>query len=238
MLRYFLRVAPEYGARQAVLSLRARKDTGCYRRLFEDLGPELPKIQQTAIDALEDPDPEVARNAVQALGRWGTPEAEAALWDRLQRLHQHWAGREAQLRSASDAAGMEQALVSAIASGGNWICGPDKLARLADLAVSNLQKQQVESWIAQWKQEKTLIHPGWFPEDDPTFMVLQYNSLTEDQLVAKLAQFPRGTMLFWQFWQPGQISPPVAMSRQEEVYERMRAVAGQHGVTLGKANHP
>jgi hypothetical protein len=68
--------------------------------------------------------------------------------------------------------------------------------------------------------------------------VLQYEALTEDQLRTKLEQFPRGTKLLWQFWQPGQISPPVSMSKQEEVYERMRAVAEEHGVALGEANHP
>ena len=90
----------------------------------------------------------------------------------------------------------------------------------------------------QWKQGPALINSGWYPEDNPTFSVLQYGSLTRDQLPVKLAQFPHGTKLVWQFWQPGQISPPVSLAKQEELYERMRAVAKQHGVELGKANHP
>ena len=67
--------------------------------------------------------------------------------------------------------------------------------------------------------------------------MLQYDSLTEDQLSAKLAQFPPGTELLWQFWPPGQISPGVSMAKQEEFYDRMRAVAQQHRITLGKANY-
>jgi hypothetical protein len=83
-----------------------------------------------------------------------------------------------------------------------------------------------------------MITPSWFPEDNPTFSVLQYDSLTVDGLRGRLAQFPRGMQLLWQFWQPGQISPPVSMTLQEALYESMRAIAEKNGVTLGKSNYP
>ena len=95
-----------------------------------------------------------------------------------------------------------------------------------------------ESWTKQWKGGPATISPNWFPSDNPTFSVLQYSSLTENQLRAKLAQFPGGTELVWQFWPPGRISPPVSISVQDAVYERMRAVAGENGIRLGRANHP
>src|ERR1043166_1914084 len=117
-------------------------------------------------------------------------------------------------------------------------CPPDKLARLAELVWTKGQMQQIESWVKEWKQGSAMIHASWFPEDNPTFSVLQYVQLSEDQLRAKLGQFPRGTQLRWQFWQPGQISPPVSMARQEAFYERMRAGAEQHGILLIKVNHP
>ncbi|MGO9130659.1 MAG: hypothetical protein ACLQIS_13125 [Bryobacteraceae bacterium] len=246
MLRYFLRVDPAYGARQVSASLNARKDTGCYRQLLQSLGTELPQVQQRAIQALDDSDPELVQDAVVALGRWGLADAEAALWARLRRFHQDWAGREGQLRAVpfdrrspgSQAAALEEALVSSIAQGNGWICPPDKLARLEGLVSTKGQGQQIEGWIRQWEQASALIMPAWFPEDAPTFSVLQYNSLTEEQLCLKLGQFPRGTQLMLQFWQPGQISPPVSMALQEALYEHMRTVAEKNGVTLGKANHP
>ena len=118
------------------------------------------------------------------------------------------------------------------------ICPPDKLARIAELVSTKRQGQQIESWIKEWKGGPALINSSWFPEDNRTFSVLQYVSLTEEQLRAKLTQFPRGMKLLWQFWQPGQIPPPVSMAVQENLYELMRGVAEKHGVTLGKANHP
>jgi hypothetical protein len=245
MLRYFLRVAPQYGAKEVEASLGPRKDTHCYSSLFQELGDELPKVQQSAIHALDDPDPELVQDAVLSLGHWGSGNAEAALWARLRRFHRDWAGRESQLRVTPDyqspgsrGAALEQGLVLAIAGGNNWICPPDKLSRLAKLVWTFSQRQKIENWIKQWRQTPALINSSWYPEDNPTFSVLQYGSLTENQLRAKLAQFPAGTQLLWQFWQPGQIAPPVSLAKQEEFYERMRAKAEQHGVGLGKANHP
>jgi hypothetical protein len=245
MLRYFLRVDAAYGARQVSASLGARKLTHCYSNLLQSLGDELPKAQRSAVEALDDSDPELVQDAVLALGRWGSADAEGALWARLRRFHEEWTGREDQLRPAPDytspgsrGAALEQGLVSAIAGGSNWICPPNQLARIAELVSTKGESRQIENWIRQWKQGPALIDPSWFPENRRTFSVLQYVALTEDQLLGKLAQFPQGTELLWQFWQPGQISPPVSMAVQEALYERMRSAAEEHGVTLGRANHP
>jgi hypothetical protein len=244
MLRYFLRVAPEYGASQVSASLNAGKDTACYRTLLSDLGAQLPQAQQSAIDAMDDPDPLLVVDAVAALRKWGSKEAEAALWARLERFHTEWAGREDQLRSAQfsqsaeviHGATLEQALAWAIAKGTNWSCPPDKLARLAGMVHAKAQVAEIEGWSQQWKGGSASINPTWFPEDSPTFWLLQYDGLTEEQLRAKIAQLPRGMQLEWQFWKAGQISPAVSMEKQEAVYERVRAVAEEHGVVLGKAN--
>src|SRR5262249_38884810 len=172
MLRYLLRVDPAYGAKQVSASLRARKDTHCYSNLLQSLGDELPEAQQSAIEALDDSDPELVQDAVLALGRWGSADAEMALWARLRRFHREWVGREDGLRATPDyqssgsrGAALEQALVSAIAGASSWICPPDKLARIAELVSTNRQAQQVESWIKEWRQGSALIQPNWFPED-------------------------------------------------------------------------
>jgi hypothetical protein len=245
MLRYFLRVAPEYGVTEVSAALGARKNTGCFRLLLSDLEAELPKAQPVAIGALDDADPEVAQSAAGALGLWGSADAEKQLWVRLEWFHKEWEGREEQLRATADresagsrAAVMEAVLVSAIARGTNWLCPPESLAKLSDLVWNKDQRQQIEAWRKQWNEGPAVIQTNWFPQDKPTFSILQYVGLTEEQLGAKLAQFRSGTELGWQFWQPGQISPLVSMVKQEAVYERMRAVAGQRGIILQKVNHP
>jgi hypothetical protein len=245
MLRYVLRVDAAYGAEQVRASMNSRKDTHCYSQLFQSLGDELPAAQESAITALNDSDPEVTQDAVIALGRWGSSEAETPLWSRLERFHKEWTGREGELRITPDyqspgsrGAALEQALVRAIAAGTGWICPPDKLERLNNLSWMEAQKRQIESWIKQWNSGPARISSPWFPEDSPPFSVLQYDGMTEEQLRTKLGQLPRGTQLLWQFWQPRQISPPVSMEKQEAAYERIRTLAQSYGITLTPLNHP
>lgn len=244
MLRYFLRLEPEFGARAVRASLAARKVTGCYHFLLQDLGEALPKVEPLAILALDDTDLEVANDAALALGHWGTASGEAALWARLKRFHQEWQGREGELRATppySDpiarATALESTLVNSIATGANWICGPEKLAQLSALA-SPRQQMQVATWSKQWAQGQASILPNWYPEDRLSFGVLQYSNLDEQQFKAKLSQMPRGMKLYFQIWKPGQISPPVSMEKQEAVFQSLRSHAAQFGVTIEKKSDP
>ena len=244
MLRYFLRLDPEFGMKAVQASLAARKATGCYRMLLQNLGDSLPKVEQAAISALDDTDLEVANDAALALGRWGTANAEKALWSRLKHFHQEWQGREGELRMAPDhnspiarATALETTLVNSIATGTNWICGPEKLARLGSLA-SPRQQMQVSTWSEEWERDEAIILPNWFPEDRLSFGVLQYSNLSEEQFRAKLSQMPGGMKLYFQIWKPGRISPPVSMEKQEALFEGLRSYAAQFGVTIEKKSDP
>jgi hypothetical protein len=244
MLRYFLRVDPELGTRAVQASLGARKETGCYRMLLQDLGKSLPKVEQTAISALDDADLEVANDAALALGRWGTAKAEPALWARLTRFHQEWRGREGELRITPDynspvarATALESTLVNSIATGTNWICGPEKFERLRALASLSAQTQ-VTNWARLWERGDALILTNWYPEDQLSFGVLQYSNLDDEQFRAKLSQTPGSMRLYFQIWKPGQISPPVTMERQEAVFESLRKHAAQFGVAIEEKSGP
>jgi len=244
MLRYLLKLDPDLGVQEVQASLAARSQTGCYRTLLQDLGKYLPKAEQVAISALDDADLQLASNAALALGRWGTPNAEAALWGRLERLHQEWQGRESELRQmpedsgpAALSAALESALVNSIATGMTWICPPEKLDRLSALA-SPQQQRQIASWSEQWRNGGAVIGPTYFPEDQPSFTVLQYSQLDEEQLRAKLSQFPGGTKLYFQFWKPGHVLPPVSMQEQDAIFQSLRSYALQYGVTLEGRDGP
>ena len=244
MLRYFLRLEPEFGAKAVEASLAARKKTGCYRFLLQELGDALPKVEPLAISALDDTDLEVANDAALALGHWGTASAELALWVRLKRFHQEWQAREGDLRATppytdpiARATALESTLVNSIATGTNWMCDPEKLAQLSALA-SPRQQIQVATWSKQWAQSQALILPNWYPEDRLSFGVLQYSNLDEAQFEAKLSQMPRWMKLYFQIWKPGQISPPVSMEKQEAVFQALRTHAAQFGVTIEKKSDP
>jgi hypothetical protein len=221
MLRYFLRVAPEYGSSAVNGAMDARKNTGCYRMLLPELGDKLPAVEKRAIQALADPDAEVAISALQTLQKWGSPDAEKALWDLLE-------------SPGANAAKLEYWLVLAIGQGRSWMCPPEKLARLSRLVRSRTQRPQIESWISQWKEQPAVIRPIFYTDRDPTFSVVQYDQLTEEQLVSKLAQFPRGTEFQWSFWPVEQAIPTVSLAKQEALYERVRAAAERSGAWIAK----
>jgi hypothetical protein len=243
MLRYFLSMDPKYGTKMVQASLTERKVTGCYRMLLQDLAKSLPKVEQVAISALDDEDLEVANDAALALGRWGTAKAEPALWTRLHRFHDQWKDREGELRVMPDynspiahATAMESTLVNSIATGTNWICGPEKLEHLRALA-SPRQQMQISEWSKQWERGEALILPNWYPEDRLSFGVLQYSNLDEEQFRAKMSQMPRGTKLQFQIWKPGQISP-VSMEKQEAAFQALRMYATQFGVIIEEKSTP
>jgi len=244
MLRYFLTLEPEFGVKAVEASLGARKVTGCYHFLLQELGDALPKVEPLAISALNDTDLEVANDAALALGHWGTASAEAALWARLKRFHQQWQVREGELRATppytdpiARATALESTLVNSIATGTNWICGPEKLAQLSALA-SPRQQIQVATWSKEWAQGQALILPNWYPEGRLSFGVLQYSNLDEQQFRAKLSQMPPGMKLYFQIWKPGQISPPVSMEKQEAVFEALHSHAAQFEVGIEKKSDP
>jgi len=245
LLRYFLRVDPAYGAQQIAVSLGQRKENACYKYLLQSLGDLLPKAEDSAVRALDDPDPDLVIDALVALRLWGSAAAEPALWARLKRFHEEWAGQADQFRLVGDPGSegshgfsLEQSLAGAIAAGAGWICPPDKLALLSELVGSAAQKRQIESWAQQWSQSPATITPNWSPDGSLSFSVLQYVLRNEEQLAAKIGQLPAGMRLIWKFQDFGQFSPPVTMAMQDAAYERLRAVAEKHGVTLGKAGKP
>jgi hypothetical protein len=239
MLRYFLRVDPEFAAREVQASFDARKATGCYPTLFEDLGTSLPKVEQLAISALDDPDAEVSTGAAQALGRWGSAKAEPALWGRLKRFHEEWHDREGELRITPDlrdpiarATILERTLLASIVSGTNWICGPKEFNQLRALT-SQQNWSNLTHWTEEWEEgQPWILEPFWGLDDQLTFSVLQYSNLDETQIRMKLSQLPRGSRLYFQTYTGQQMSSPVSMEKQQEVLQGLRKHAAQFGVTI------
>lgn len=223
MLRYFLRVDPKVGAKEVQAQLAARKVTGCYPTLLEDLGASLPPVEQLAISDLNDADVEVSTSAARALGRWGTAKAEPALWARLARFHQEWptGAGELPLTDKDTSArvwaldNLETTLVYSIGSGTNWICGPEKLRRLRAIT-SPQQGMAISQWINQWEgaDGPWILSPFWGAEDQLTFRVLQYLQLDEEQIRVKLGQMPRGSKLYFQTYTAEQMGSPVSMEKQ------------------------
>jgi len=233
MLRYFLRVSPEYGVAQVGDALGQRKVTGCYTFQLTGLKEDIrrPMLEQIAIGALGDPSPEVARNAAEALQRYGSRKAEAALWKRLEEFHEKWKGRTDELRYRPGAnsdlmaeIGLEQVLVQAIANGQAWIATEDTIRRLKVLA-SPQTKSQLDGALQEIQRGEYGFHMGWWPGGTLDYNVGRYSGNGMAALKEKLAQLPSGTHL-------NMVTTVAERDRHRAEFDQIRDAAAANGLVL------
>jgi hypothetical protein len=243
LLRYFLRVDPEVGAREVRAQLASENVTSCYPTLLEDLGPYLPAVEHLAVIDLDDPDLRIATGAARALGRWGTAKVEPALWARLTRFHQEWPNgvgglplTESTRANLQALETLESTLMYAIVGGTNWLCGPEDLTRLRGL-VSSSNRRSLDQWIDEWEgaDGPLIIEPNyWGPYGRLSFRIMQlpYTDLDEGQIRVKLAQWPKGSRFYFQTYTREQMGSPVSREKQLAILQDLRAYAARFGVTV------
>jgi len=200
MLRYFLRVSPDFGAEEASDAISGRKTKGCYRTELSDLKEliRVPQLERVVIAKLDDQSPSVARDAAVALQEFGSSNAEAALWARLEKLHTKWKDKpdrrlHPQL-GASDFnkdSGLEQALVDGIAKGQAWFANDETIRKLKALFSPAMQEDLDNISKALHERNFGLNLTSW-PDTDLQFTVGWYRVTGMAALKEKLAQFPAG----------------------------------------------
>lgn len=215
VLAYFLRVRPEYGATAVNKALAMRKQTGCYKYLFTEVAPLRydANLENAAVAHLNDPDPQVVADAAEALGKYGSPKVEAALWARLRRT-----GDAAKARER-----FEWRVVEALATAQNWYESRARLRQIRALCATDNMRRQVDQYIGENTPSgvnvtyDALSDAGWWS-------VGHYNGRGRSAFLAKLAQFPRGAAFSWQDINVGQ--------EAERLFTQTQTFAQAHGMTL------
>jgi hypothetical protein len=200
MLRYFLRVSPDYGTKEASDALRGRKRTGCYRTELSDLKEliHVPQMEKVVIAMLDDRSPSVVWDAAEALQEYGSPKAEAALWARLEKLHNKWKDKPDERlhpqpgeTDSNKDSGLEQALVEAIANGQAWFANQETIRRLKSLSSPAMQENLDDILKTLQDGNFTFNLTSW-PDTDFRFTVGWYQVTGMAAFKEKLAQFPAG----------------------------------------------
>jgi hypothetical protein len=240
MLAYFLRVDPAFGAEQLEkgLSAVAQVDSCGNGDLLENTAQlySCPELEAAAIRHLDDPNPAIALNAVETLGKFGSAAAEAPLWRRFEKWHEEWKGRAAELQTyrierrpaLEMPLTMERTFRSALACARGWLADATKLRQIQALCLTEQERGQVSYMIkeAELPQKSIFFMPG--PVDTWTFEVAQYNDLPSLEAVeAKLAQFPKGTVFLWSAFNEGQ-----AEDLKKSTFEELRTFLAGLGMTL------
>jgi hypothetical protein len=204
LLAYVLRVSPAQARSRIERSIaaRGRSFSGCNHDLLLAVAEIQydPVLEEIGIRSLDDPDPRVAMSAAAMLGKFGSPEAEPALWQRYARWGAQWKGRESELvvlfaEGVSDRmheVGLGVSLVQALATGRSWLADEAKLQRLSRMTSVKRVRDDVDRYLKIWEQPLG-ISLNDLPSIGLRAEVAQYMFPDLDALEEKLAQFPSGT---------------------------------------------
>ena len=204
-LAYLLRVNPAIARPRIERAIAARGDkfTACNQALFQTVS-EIhydPLLEEIGIQSLDDPDPQVASTAATMLGKFGSPAAESALWQRYTSWNVKWGGRKAQpvamladpINEAAYQLGLGQNLAQALATGKSWLTDKHKLYRLLQMTKAPVIQQNVESYLKSWEFEALTITIYNSSPDRFHAQLAQYDLHSMAALKDKIIQFPPGT---------------------------------------------
>lgn len=240
MLAYLLRVDPAIAGPRIERAIAARGAgfTACNQDLFQVV-TEIhydPVLEEVGIKSLDDPDPQVASTAATMLGRFGSPAAEAALWQRYTSWNVKWAGRDLQPdRIWADPhnediyqINLGKNLAQALATGQSWLADKNKLQRLSQMTKVRAVQQQVDLYLKHWDNEAITILIDYTSSPTRFYARLaQYEFQSMNALKEKVAQFPNGTKFVLSV-------PPRESAADEQQLIELRAFLTARGMLIAE----
>jgi len=162
LLAYLLKQDPPKARSllQDAIAARGEAFSACNHSLLTQVGnlQNDSLIEEIAVPALDDPDPEVVDDAAAYLAQRGSAAAEGAVWARFVAWSRRWAGHEAELRNTPGQtagllreAGVGSNLMTALAGGQAWLTSDAKLRRLIALSVGRRQRQEAKAFLRAWQ---------------------------------------------------------------------------------------
>ncbi len=149
LILYFLRTDPDYAVEQI-----SETPSFCLTHSLQELlgMRRWDEVEPAVIQQLNGQDLSRARQAAETLAKYGSPKAEAAMWQRLRAFHQQWEKKADELNNrpgmpfeASEAMGFEYGLVESIGKAQGWLLSNDQITELANLALGD-EQTNVQQW--------------------------------------------------------------------------------------------
>jgi hypothetical protein len=165
---------------------------------------------------------ETKMQAAQALGKYGSPAAEAPLWDALRYFHDWWKDRRAQIKDQPQNEFLEVELRNALARARHWVATDSDLRTIASLCITERCAMETDLDLRAWQppmRAEVWLNAG----EDFRGSAAQYAGLASvEEMEAKLAQFPKGSRFQLQ----------VNGAGRERIVERLTRFAAARGITL------
>jgi hypothetical protein len=151
---YFFKYDPPYG--EKVLRdqfARSSLPPACYDIGFQFLGlgrwAWSAALERFAIESLPSPIVAIKRGAAEALGKFGSADAQKPQWETMEYFRSWWKDREPELRQKTGQEGvqLERALRIALGQADAWTLQEDGLTKLLGLCSTDECRTQVSGWI-------------------------------------------------------------------------------------------
>jgi hypothetical protein len=221
---YFLRVDTDYGIKR----LKTKPPSTCMPSVLRSVikMQRWNEVEPALIARLNVPNLNSARDAAEVLAKYGSSQAEKALWDRLRKFNAQWSERANELSmrpgmrsEANEAVGFQFGLVEAIGKAPAWVLTDDEVTELENLTLG-----QERDNVKQWHWTSTVNANVSFAGDQIIASMNQYTATDVASMKAKLAQYPSGTKLLLNiFGSPEQMA---------SVHAAIEDLASEHGFEL------
>ncbi|MGI4829352.1 MAG: hypothetical protein ACRYFU_14340 [Janthinobacterium lividum] len=202
-LAYVVEFDPEQakGLLQRAVAARGTGSTACNRSVFQDVAMYTsdPVITDVAITAVNDPDPQVAMDALIYLMYYGDKRAKEPIWNRYLQWTEEWSNKSADLeaRMPGDMAGnweqrgLGENLATALIANQGWLADKELIAQVLSRCVGEQMCTKLRQLTASADQP---YHVRLYRQGrTENHTIAQYSEKSEALLQVKLTQFPSGT---------------------------------------------
>jgi len=189
---YFLRVDPDYGVRRLALA-----PSFCMTNSLPAIIKmhRWSEVEPGIVAGLNGSDLNRARQAAETLAKYGGPQAEKALWERMRLFHAQWSERAGELTyrpgmqmDANEAVGFQYGLVESIGRAQAWLLTNEQVIDLENMTLGQ-ERENVKQW--EWKSPVRLDITAMGEHIQAS--IAQYSANDVASLRGKLAQYPTGT---------------------------------------------
>lgn len=214
------------------LAARGPGKTACNRSLFQDIARWAtdPILTEAAISTLNDPDIQVANDAVIYLMSYDDQSAEKPIWDRYVAWSEHWRGRESELEKREagspgkwDEIGMGENLARALIASQGWLADDALISRVLELCVARPVCEQLR-WITDRQQVGTFGVSAYRSGAMQIFQIAQYTPKSLELLEAKISQFPPGSKFV--------LVPLMGNEDERRLQDQVKPLFQKHGMFL------
>jgi hypothetical protein len=225
LMAYFVRVDPAYADR--VFHSHAwdmqEEPPPCTVQYFQRTPPLAmhPVLEKYMCTYLMHRDVFVKTTAARSLGLYGSKAALGPLWDAFRYFHEYWKGKGAELAKNNEGVFLDVELRNAIARGRQWLATEVDLRMIESLCISERCLYETQQDLRAWQKPLRIEISG--QSDSIYGSIAQYRGMKSvTAMMAKLAQFPRGTQFL--LMGQGQIT--------EEATLEISKLAGSRGLIV------